>query len=191
MIQTCIKLKNIVTDEIHYQVDLNPYAWAKWQGAELITDILIYDSTGELIFEKKWDVTEFGDVVEKDLWYYLKGRRNKGIKSNGLVIGTHDGEFGEWVPLVRNFMSDMLLVEASEMQFNKLKHNFEGKDGKKADFNAFVRLRKDSLLWVSINVALGIEAFRLLITPDSVKVLNKLDKVFLFSIPGCCLIYLY
>jgi len=32
-------------------------------------------------------------------------------------------------------------------------------------------------LWVSINAALGIEAFRVLITPDSVKVLNKLDKV--------------
>jgi hypothetical protein len=30
---------------------------------------------------------------------------------------------------------------------------------------------------VSVNALLGIEAFRLLITPDSVKVLNKLDKV--------------
>jgi len=36
---------------------------------------------------------------------------------------------------------------------------------------------KDSVIWVSINAALGIEAFRVLITPDSVKVLNKLDKV--------------
>jgi hypothetical protein len=59
----------------------------------------------------------------------------------------------------------------------KVKVDFEGSDGKKNDFNAFIRLRKDSALWVSINALLGIEAFRVLITPDSVKVLNKLDKV--------------
>ncbi len=59
----------------------------------------------------------------------------------------------------------------------KIKVDFEDKDGKKSDFNAFIRLIKDSVLWVSVNAALGIEAFRVLITPDSVKVLNKLDKV--------------
>lgn len=59
----------------------------------------------------------------------------------------------------------------------KVKVDMEDKDGKKSDFNAFLRLQRDSALWVSINVALGIEAFRVLITPDSVKLLNKLDKL--------------
>jgi uncharacterized protein DUF4292 len=59
----------------------------------------------------------------------------------------------------------------------KVKVDFEGKDGKKSDFNANIRLYKDSVLWISINALLGIEAFRVLITPDSVKVMNKLDKV--------------
>lgn len=59
----------------------------------------------------------------------------------------------------------------------KVKVDFQGSDGKKNDFNAFIRLKKDSVLWVSINALLGIEAFRVLITPDSVKVLNKIDKV--------------
>jgi hypothetical protein len=59
----------------------------------------------------------------------------------------------------------------------KVKVDFEGSDGKKNDFNAFIRLQKDSVLWISVNALLGIEAFRVLITPDSVKVLNKLDKV--------------
>jgi len=89
-----LKLKNIVTGEIHYETNLVSHSWATWVGAELITDVLIYDSTNELIFEKKWDVTEFGDLIEKDLWYYLKGRKNKGLPSNGLVIGTHDGRNG-------------------------------------------------------------------------------------------------
>ena len=59
----------------------------------------------------------------------------------------------------------------------KVKVNFEGMDGKKSDFNAFINLKKDSILWISINAALGIEAFRVLITPDSVKVLNKIDRI--------------
>lgn len=59
----------------------------------------------------------------------------------------------------------------------KVKVDYRGGDGKDYDFNAFLRMRKDSVIWVSINAALGIEAFRILITPDSVKVLNKLDKV--------------
>src|SRR5688572_12776968 len=59
----------------------------------------------------------------------------------------------------------------------KVKVDFEGKDGKKSDFNANIRLYKDSVMWISINALLGIEAFRVLITPDSVKVMNKVDKV--------------
>ncbi|HRE50129.1 MAG TPA: DUF4292 domain-containing protein [Flavitalea sp.] len=59
----------------------------------------------------------------------------------------------------------------------KVKVVFQGNDGKKSDFNAFFKLQKDSALWISINALLGIEAFRVLITPDSVKVINKLDKV--------------
>ena len=80
------------------------------------------------------------------------------------------------------FMKDIYhAVDKNRIDFEsfsgKVKVDFEGSDGKKNDFNAFIRLRKDSVLWVSVNALLGIEAFRVLITPDSVKVLNKLDKV--------------
>jgi len=61
----------------------------------------------------------------------------------------------------------------------KLKVHYEGSDGKDYEFNAFIRLQKDKMIWISINATLlGIEAFRAVITPDSVKVLNKLDKVY-------------
>jgi hypothetical protein len=59
-----------------------------------------------------------------------------------------------------------------------MKVHYEGSDGKDYEFNAFVRLQKDKIIWISINALLGIEAFRAIITPDSVKVLNKLDKVY-------------
>jgi hypothetical protein len=60
----------------------------------------------------------------------------------------------------------------------KLKVHYEGSDGKDYEFNAFIRLQKDRVIWISINALLGIEAFRAIITPDSVKILNKLDKVY-------------
>ncbi len=59
----------------------------------------------------------------------------------------------------------------------RVKVHYEGGDGKSYEFNAFIHMKKDSMIWVSINAALGIEAFRLLITPDSVKILDKLKKV--------------
>jgi hypothetical protein len=72
-------------------------------------------------------------------------------------------------------------IENNIVDFNtfsaKVKVDFQGNDGKKNDFNAFLRMKKDSAIWVSINALLGIEAFRIIITPDSVKVLNKIDKV--------------
>lgn len=73
-------------------------------------------------------------------------------------------------------------IEATRIRCNsfsaKMKVHYEGSDGKDYEFNAFIRLQKDQMIWVSINAVLGIEAFRALITPDSVKVLNKLDKVY-------------
>lgn len=59
----------------------------------------------------------------------------------------------------------------------KIKVQYEDSKGKQPDFNAFVRLYKDSVLWISINATfLSIEAFRILITKDSIIVLNKLNK---------------
>ncbi len=58
----------------------------------------------------------------------------------------------------------------------KINVDYQGSDGKKYDVNAFVRMKKDSVIWVSVNAVLGIEAMRILIKKDSVWLLNKLDK---------------
>ena len=59
----------------------------------------------------------------------------------------------------------------------KIKVEYEDDNGKQPDFNAFVRLQKDHLLWASLNATfLNIEAFRVLISPDSITIINKLDK---------------
>jgi hypothetical protein len=60
----------------------------------------------------------------------------------------------------------------------KVKVQYEDRNGKQPDFNAFIRMKKDSVLWVSINASfLNIEAFRIYVTPDTIIILNKLDKL--------------
>ena len=93
------------------------------------------------------------------------------------------------IPIVDHGAADSMLyikkvwdtIRKNTIEFKtfsaKIKVDFEGSDGKKTPpFNAFVRLKKDSILWVNINAALGFDAFRVLITPDSVKVINKLNR---------------
>ena len=60
----------------------------------------------------------------------------------------------------------------------KVDVDYTGGDGKKYNVNANVRMYKDSIIWVSVTAILGIEAMRLIITRDSVKLLNKLDKIY-------------
>lgn len=57
------------------------------------------------------------------------------------------------------------------------------KDSKDKNYNFDVKLnmKKDELIWLSVTGPLGIEVARGLITKDSVKILNKLEKTYLTS----------
>ena len=48
----------------------------------------------------------------------------------------------------------------------------------KMDFNGQLRIQKDSVIWISMSPALGIEVARLIITQDSIKFINRLDKTY-------------
>jgi hypothetical protein len=45
--------------------------------------------------------------------------------------------------------------------------------GEKTSFKTNLRMKKDSIIWMSISPALGIEVARMIITPDSIKFLDK------------------
>ena len=49
-------------------------------------------------------------------------------------------------------------------------------DGSKTEFTANFRIRNDSAIWVSVSPALGIEVARMLMTPDSIRVIDRMDK---------------
>jgi hypothetical protein len=46
-------------------------------------------------------------------------------------------------------------------------------EGESDSFKANIRIRKDSVIWISISPALGVEMVRVIITPDSVKYVSK------------------
>lgn len=122
------EIKKVISKEVVWTVDLESNMWAVFPENE-INDVVIKDAKGNFVYQHYWDLMKHGTIFYKSLWFYCKNLINKGIRPVGLVIGTHDGEFGEWAPLVRNFMSDMLLVEGSQKQYEKLVQNYSGKEG--------------------------------------------------------------
>jgi hypothetical protein len=60
----------------------------------------------------------------------------------------------------------------------KIDVDYVGGDGKKENANANLRMYKDSVIWISVTGLLGIEGLRAYITHDSIKLINKLDKIY-------------
>jgi outer membrane biogenesis lipoprotein LolB len=60
----------------------------------------------------------------------------------------------------------------------KVNVDYSGSDGKKYDVNANIRMYKDSAIWIAVNALLGIDAMRLFVTKDSLKLLDKLNKTY-------------
>ena len=93
------------------------------------------------------------------------------------VVNQTSNPHEDSVKFIKDNYSQLLANRIEFETFSaKINTDYQGGDGKKYDVNAFIRLKKDSLIWISVNAALGIEAMRVLIDKDSVRILNKLDK---------------
>lgn len=73
-------------------------------------------------------------------------------------------------------------IQQRRINFNtfsaKVKVEYEDAKGKQPNITAHIRMIKDSLIWVSgIATVFNIEAFRALITKDSVIILDKINKL--------------
>ncbi len=55
---------------------------------------------------------------------------------------------------------------------------FEG-EGNKLSSAVNLRMKKDSAIWISVMPMLGIEAARAMLTPDSVKIINRLERTYI------------
>jgi len=73
--------------------------------------------------------------------------------------------------LARQFNFEWLSAKA-EVEYIDKSNNPES-------FDVNIRMKKDSVIWISVTPLLGIEAVRVLITPDSMKIMNRLRKTYI------------
>jgi hypothetical protein len=89
----------------------------------------------------------------------------------------HTGE--DSATIIRNVVSKLNTAAVNFTTFSaKVNVDYQGTDGKKYDVNANLRMYIDSAIWISITAIFGIEGLRAYITKDSVKILNKQDKIY-------------
>jgi hypothetical protein len=72
-------------------------------------------------------------------------------------------------------------LKENELRFNWLTAKFSASysyEKKMVDFKGQLRICKDSLIWVSITPAMGIEMIRLVISNDSIKFINRFNKTY-------------
>ena len=86
-------------------------------------------------------------------------------------------------PHVKKKYKKRIDTQRADFKYLSSKSKIEYTDGlTNFNANAIIRLKKDSLIWVSVSPALGVEVLRCLITKDSVFVMNKIQKeYYLFS----------
>lgn len=69
-------------------------------------------------------------------------------------------------------------VEQNETQWNwfTAKLNIQPESGLISNLGGQIRMQRDSVIWVSVTALLGMEAVRIMLTPDSLFVINKLEN---------------
>jgi len=72
-------------------------------------------------------------------------------------------------------------LKENELKFDwlsaKFSADYENK-GKQNSFNGQIRIRRDSLIWISLTPMLGIEAVRIMISQDSIKYINRINDTY-------------
>ncbi len=76
--------------------------------------------------------------------------------------------------LYNKMLENQVSFDYLSAKFNVVYYN--GK--KKTDLKGQFRIRKDSLIWITLSPALGIEAARISMSHDSIKFLNRLNKTY-------------
>ena len=114
-----LNIKSHVSKKIVWDCKLEDNYWATYAN-DSIFDIEIKDANNNTIIYREFNILEDGSHLDKALYLYCSTLNNP----KGLAIGTHDGEFGEWVIPVLEGKTQAVLVEASSPQFQKLTSNY-------------------------------------------------------------------
>lgn len=88
---------------------------------------------------------------------------------------------GQQQPVYGNYDSIANRLNANQLAFKtlSLRAKMDWTDDRSEsdqDFQASIRILKDSLIWMSLTGPIGVEGFRVLITPDSFQSMNKMTN---------------
>lgn len=72
-------------------------------------------------------------------------------------------------------------LKENELQYTTLSAKFSAEyenKGEKTGFNGQLRIRRDSLIWLTFSPALGIEVIRMMVSQDSVWFINRMNNTY-------------
>ena len=81
----------------------------------------------------------------------------------------------------RSSKSIVKKVNQNHLDYNWFTTKLNGKikkNGADTPVSANLRIRKDSVIWLSVSALLGIEVARIQITPDSLKLMSRINKTY-------------
>jgi len=101
------------------------------------------------------------------------------IKKDTVTVNLADHAREDSIRFIKNSYDGLLANRINYTSFSaKLNVDYIDADDKKYNVNANIRMYKDSIIWVSVNAIFGIEGLRALISKDSIKILDKQNKVY-------------
>jgi len=97
--------------------------WYSWHGGGTLRwNIEVYSKSQGIIFEKKYNSLYDGDKIEKLFTIFCKKNKN----TKGLVVGSHNGNWGHWVQPVIDGDTECIIVEGSKKQYSQLEKTYSG-----------------------------------------------------------------
>jgi len=115
-----VEIITYVSKKVQWSCEIGDNSWATFSN-DSIFDVIIKDANNNVIINREFNVLEDGSYLDKALYLYCQNLN----KPQGLAIGSHDGEFGEWVLPTLGNLTKTTLVEASTPQFIKLTENYQ------------------------------------------------------------------
>lgn len=101
------------------------------------------------------------------------------IKKDTLVTAVSANAHEDSMQFIHDAYGDILKNHIDFKTFSgKINVDYVDADDKNYNVNANLRMYKDSAIWISITAIFGIEGLRIYITKDSVKILDKQNKVY-------------
>lgn len=130
------------------------------------------------------DILSRGVIVILLFGFFVSCKSTKAVGTGGMPPKTVPADPGTGInPSVNTARAEKLAaVKSNEINFTTLSGKAKAAlniSGNSNDVTMNIRMKNNEAIWVSITAIAGLEVARALITPDSVRVINRLENVYI------------